>query len=140
MIKKLNVTRIIFLRTYAKRSAGQEKTNKEEERQKDKEDLDLELWEGEWREMDGSGDGADPFMVGEDILPLQFSHVQNKNIKVCLLYIFYSFLFHSITYFYSKIYLFVAEKLTLVALETKQKKFSELLYSLKCQKCIIVLI
>ena len=115
MIKKLNLNEINLLRTYAKRSAGQENTKKEEERQKDKEDLDLELWEGEWREMDGSGDGADPFMVGEDILPLQFSHVQNKNIKVCLLYIFYTFLFHSITYLYSKIYLFVAEQLTLVS-------------------------
>ena len=87
MSQNLNVNKNIFFRTYAKRSAGQEKKKKEEERQKEKEDLDLELWEGEWKEMDGSGGGMDPFMVGEDILPLQFSPVQNKNIKVCLLYI-----------------------------------------------------
>ena len=66
-------------RTYAKRSAGPEMRKGEAE--EEKEELDMELWEGEWKEMEGSGGGGDPFMMGEEILPLQFNPVK-KNIKV----------------------------------------------------------
>ena len=42
---------------------------------------DLGLWEGEWKDVEGSGDSKESYIMGEDILPLQFNPVE-QSIKV----------------------------------------------------------